>query len=317
MITDHEQKKNDRTNPCETDFSKTDLFMDAIGSIDPQYIEEAHQAVSSGFSEKRPISCRIKRLIHSPAPVLAAAACLTLLVLAGASRTGILQDLFISSSKNSSLSCKEAAPDSMADAAETQIPTSPPSLYLSVGDSIPVSEVQKTDPAEHAAETVETAEVEKADDVEKTDDVEKADDKDKENRTFSDVSALKNSYNWTWKNDGSGELTTSTTSTCDADYIWTASDLPVLTIERGSSITPDFGDVQPDSFSVRCLAASDRQAADPQQHCVDITAQEDGSFTLPEADRFYIVEITAEWDDDLYSGSCTYGFRAEYEERAE
>ena len=186
MITDHEQKKNDRTDPCETDFSKTDLFMDAIGSIDPQYIEEAHQAVSSGFSEKRPISCRIKRLIHSPAPVLAAAACLTLLVLAGASRTGILQDLFISSSKNSSLSCKEAAPDSMADAAETQIPTSPPSLYLSVSDSIPVSEVKKNDPAEHAAETVETAEIEIAAEGEKADDVEKND--DKENRTISVVS---------------------------------------------------------------------------------------------------------------------------------
>lgn len=320
MITDHEQKKNDRTDPCETDFSetdfsKTDLLMDAIGSIDPQYIEEAHQSVASGFSKKRPISCRIKRLIHSPAPVLAAAACLTLLVLAGVSRTGILQDLFISSSKNSSLSCKEAAPDSMADAAETQIPTSPPSLYLSVSDSIPVSEVKKNDPAEHAAETVETAEIEIAAEGEKADDVEKTD--DKENRTFSDISVLKNSYNWTWKNDVTGELSTSTTSICDANYIWTSSDLPVLTLERGSSITPDFGDVQPDSFSVRCLAASDRQATDLQQHCVDIAVQEDGSFALPAADRFYIVEITAEWDDELYSGSCTYGFRAEYEEPAE
>lgn len=277
MTTDHEQKKNDRT----------DLLMDAIGSIDPQYIEEAHQAVSSCFSEKRPVSCRIKRLIHSPAPVLAAAACLTLLVLAGASRTGILQDLFISSSKNTSLFGKEAASDSMTDVADTQIPTAPPSLYLSVSDSIPVSEVQKTDPAEYAAETGKTAAVEKAADVEKSAD------EDKESRTFSDVSALKNSY------------------------IWTTSDLPVLTLKQGSSITPDFGDVQPDSFSVRCLAASDQQAADPQQHCVDVAAQEDGSFTLPEADRSYIVEITAEWDNNLYSGSCTYGFRAEYEEPAE
>lgn len=301
MTTDHEQKKNDRT----------DLLMDAIGSIDPQYIEEAHQAVSSCFSEKRPVSCRIKRLIHSPAPVLAAAACLTLLVLAGASRTGILQDLFISSSKNTSLFGKEAASDSMTDVADTQIPTAPPSLYLSVSDSIPVSEVQKTDPAEYAAETGKTAAVEKAADVEKSAD------EDKESRTFSDVSALKNSYNWTWKNDVSGEPTTSTTSICDAEYIWTTSDLPVLTLKQGSSITPDFGDVQPDSFSVRCLAASDQQAADPQQHCVDVAAQEDGSFTLPEADRSYIVEITAEWDNNLYSGSCTYGFRAEYEEPAE
>lgn len=331
MTTDFDKKKNDRK-----DTGRTDLLMDAIGGIDPRYIEEAEQAVSPDSSgqklSQKLTSGRKKKLFHSPAPALAAAACLTLLVLAGASRTGLLQNLLISAPEDSMLSGAFSLSDSISEesgyAAEeaAEIDTVGKDAAEKDADE---KDIAKKDIAEKDTDREDVAEKEK---VEKSADEENVVEKNAaepiltappsmtlfvSGSSSSVFSVLKSSYNWTYPGSADAERIT---SICDADQIWNISDLPVLSLKQGSSITPDFDDVQPDSFSVRCLAASDQRTADPQdpqQHCVSITVQEDGSFALPEADRSYIVEVTAEWENDLYSGSCTYGFRAEYTEPAE
>lgn len=322
MTTDFDKTKNNRK-----DCSGTDLLMDAIGGIDPRYIEEARQAVSPDRSGKKlPIGWK-KKLIHSPVPILAAAACLTILVLAGASRAGLLQNLLIYAPKNSMLSGEVSLSDSMSDeseyAAEEAAEKDRIREYTADKNAGGENAAEKNADGENAAGK-DAAEKEA---VSETQDNKSAAEPEQEaeqlltappsltllvsDSSSSGFSVLKTSYSWIRPGSADGDLVS---TICDADQVWAISDLPVLSLKSGSTITPDFGDAPPDSFSVRCLAASDLPDDDPQQNCVSAAVQEDGTFTLPIKDRPCIVEITAEWDKDLYSGSCIYGFRAEYVE---
>ncbi|MGN0294204.1 MAG: hypothetical protein ACI4D3_09405 [Lachnospiraceae bacterium] len=346
MTMDNAHKKNCRNinsvaqNNADNFDEETDILINAIGEIDFRYIEEARLAVSPDSSRKISAAGWRKRLIHSPAAVLAASACLTLLVLAGASRAGILQNVLIPLSKNSSFSGEDSSANNMADAAE----------YVSEE----INEVQKTDSdadaagnaaAEAAENTTDYANEKTANEEKTADDVQEKNTEEKSLAESADTqiltvppalnlyicgssvsletagtedtscfSALQNEYHWTFQTGEKQEATASTSISDASCRIWNVPNLPVLSLKTGSSIDPQFDDAPPDSLSVRCLAASDLQTGDPEQHCVDISIQEDGTFTLPEKDRSYIVEITAVWDNDLYSGSCTYGFRADYTE---
>lgn len=298
-----------------------ELLMDAIGAIDPRYIEEARQAVSGSSSGKNHTGLWKRRLLHSPAALMAAAACLTLLVLAGASRAGILQELLIISEKTGSTADKTSVSGGMAEIGECDAEEEAYSSeeYTAEKDTT-ADAVEKNgnsaqsadaEPSETKSENAEAIAAAEAAEQSASQVPTAPPDLNLKISGTSVLCALKNGYQWTYRTEKEPE-NHSTAASVVSD-VWAASDLPVLSLKSGSSITLDFGDVPPDTISLRYLDVSGRQNTDSQQDFLDLSIENDGSFTLPEDIRSCIVEITAEWDKNLYSGSCTYGFLAEYE----
>lgn len=311
----HDQSRDQNHNHSQ---KKEELLMDAIGAIDPRYIEEARQAVSGGSSGKNRTKLWKRRLLRSPAALLAAAACLTLLVLAGASRAGILQELLIISEKTGSTSNKTSASGGMAEIGEYDAEEGTYSSEEYIEEYVSAEYAGENENSAQGTDT-EPSETEHTDNIAEAEAAEQSvsqiptapPDLNLKISGTSVLCALKNSYQWTYRTEKEPE--NHSTAACAASDVWTASDLPVLSLTSGSSITLDFGDVPPDTISLRYLDVSDRQNTDSQQDFIDLSIENDGSFTLPEDIRSCIVEVTAQWDEDLYSGCCTYGFLAEYE----
>ncbi len=304
---------------------KKDILMDAIGSIDPKYIEEARQAVSPDSGRKSLFSRWSVKLAHSRTIQLTAAACLLLLVLTGASQTGILSDLIIfhsdriqtfsdrnisqeaqdkdtvkeneiagsgdsqsDKSTSSHAQSSEATPE--AEAAANIMPDKNPSDRY---DSMSVL----TEPPMLSLYVLPSTEDYRIDRTE-----------DEKITPYNSISVPRNNYEWTY-DEGNGQKTSSIA--CGSSDIWNSSDLPVLTLKSEEAIGLNFDDNPPDSLAIRCLPASKTGSDNLEAYYMEITPQEDGSISLPENELSCIVEITASWENEFYSGQCTYGFRTE------
>lgn len=254
---------------------KKELLIDAIENTNHKYIEETRQAVSSDSAQKTPFTRRIKRLAHAPAVQFTAAACLVLLVLAGASKSGLLSDFMIPHSDSAETPQEISSGDSNQEAALQPVLTEPPELNL----------IAVTPDSSYDSQQEEQGST----------------------RIQDRISAAQNEYQWTYN------LTTEPKSTFNVcSKPWAASDSPVLTLEHGSAIEPDFNGTPPDSLSIRCLPGSQTPSQTTRLSYTEIDPKEDGSFILPDDEAAYFIKITAVWDNDIYSGSCTYSFRAEY-----
>lgn len=297
---------------------KKDLLMDAMGNINPQYIEEARQAVSDGTGPKSTPAERIRRLVSSPFCRFSAAACLMLIICISLSQSGILPDIFSDISKknsrettvfsNSDLSRTDLETENLSEsAANLSVLTEPPSLNLFAMAQVKGTEKETDSKPETAPEQNAVSE-------QRTDSKGVKQDVSTYSCSADSITALQNSYQWTC--DAGNDQQRTTIADCPYD-IWNSPDLPVLTLTPGETIHLEFTGNPPDSLSIRYLSASEisAQVSDTSRwNYMEVQLQEDNSISLPLEDNWYVVEISADWDNDLYYGSCIYGFRAEYTE---
>lgn len=320
-------------------------FMDALGEIDPKYVEEAGQAFSPEsckehiFSIDR-LSASMCRWILFPFVRLATAACLLLIIVIGVKKGGIFPDFPFLSKSGSSGSSSFDVNDSEGTHIENEL--------IDLPDDSDTDE--NTFPQNNVSDNSEKSAAES-----KTDKFAKEDtghsnsansegalsqrNDESEKRTpaaeppvltlyTSNLSepAVENAdalsitgsdYSWSYsKNEesyGKEEGIRSSSHGQSSDQ-WTLASLTTLSLTPGSMITPDFNDIEPDSYTVRCIPASKAHKVNSEKDYLDIEAEGNGSFQLPEEENSYIVELYAVWDNKTYEGNCTYHFKVNFQE---
>lgn len=297
---------------------KINQFMEALGEIDPKYVEEARQAVLPGNTPKHTFSvssllASIRRWIHAPAVRLVTAACLVLVLVYGVQKAGILSSFspFGASSGEVDSSSSNSGATSASNRTDSINQESGKDDQVTREDNQVIredSQVSEEDKKGKENEIEEAAEEDKTISTEPPVLTLHASDEtlrsDSDNESTSFINIQSDEYSWSSsQKDGSNSSFGSGTD------IWNFANLPVFSTVSGNELTPDFNGIEPDSLSIRYIPSSEVKKADREERYQKITLKENGSFQLPETENSYIVEIQAVWDNDTYEGDCTYRFK--------
>lgn len=304
---------------------KLNRLMEAMGEIDPRYVEEARQAIAPESEKKHTCSPAsllsfLCRWTHSSAARLAVTACLILLVVYGVQKIGMLSsfrggsaggadsNLFHSGSENSNL---------QTNWSEEKETISPENNGVSgSGDTAGEKGIADNKTSGHTsdsnrADSSEQKEEEQSEVLTKPPllTLHVSDETfhlDPNTEAADSIDIQSSDYVWSYgKKEGSNA-----SSLGQGTDLWNLSNLPLVSLNSGNELIPDFNSVEPDSFSIRCIPASEVQKADRETYYQTLFLQKDGSFQLPEGEDTYIVEIHATWDNNTYEGDCTYRFQA-------
>lgn len=283
---------------------KINQFMEALGEIDPKYVEEARQAVLPGNTPKHSFSvasllASIRRWIHSPAVRLVTAACLVLVLVYGVQKAGILSSFSPFGASGGGVDSSKFNSGDTSDSNRTG------SINQESGeDSQAAGENKKGNDngIEEAAEDKTTSTEPPVLTLHASDETLRS---DSGHESTSFINIQSDEYSWSCsQKDGSNS-----SSFGHGTDIWNFASLPVFSTVSGNELTPDFNGIEPDSLSIRYIPSSEVKKADREERYQKITLKEDGSFQLPETENSYIVEIQAVWDNDTYEGDCTYRFK--------
>ena len=269
-------------------------LMEAIGEIDPKYIEEARQAASPEQGQKR------------SAVRILAAACLVLAIAYGIQKTGFLSGFTLFSEYEKSTGSGQASSGNSG----SQL------LKANENTANETKEENETlnEYPESAANENDTRTKQEADTILLAQPpiltlysgaVTESSSGDTESANFIDIRSTE--YSWSCKQ----EIQKQSSSLGSGTDLWTFASLPVLSASPGTELSLDFNEAEPDSCSIRYLSVSDAKKADRENFYQEIPLEKDGSFLLPEEENSYIIEIHAVWDNDIYEGDCIYGLKAD------
>lgn len=323
---------------------KMNQFMEALGDIDPKYVEEARQAVSPEAAKKRS-SCRyfasIRQWNHSPAARILATACLILVIAYGARKAGILSSItFSGDSAESSLNQFRSdlpEPDSQLseELEELNSKDDPNTSNNSIiedssqNDSSNYDENENSPAAEDAIlssdEDQQNESSTEKDIKEETAAVtaskppiltlytsNKMELSNPDEKNTNSVDIQSNDYSWSYGLQSDARLSSFSNGTDE----WNLANMTAFSLSHGSMISLDFNGIEPDSVSVRCIPASEAKKANREELYLELTAEEDGSFQLPEEEESYLVEIKAVWynkHNNSYEGNCTYYVKVNFQ----